>query len=309
MLNIRLQVKFIISTILLFLFSSDFYGQNIEEFNNSTIELHDSHELFRPDTEAKYTLILFGGFPENVSDIKREFKIISEANKNEIAIIFLNFNKALWIDEEDKKKLNETIQEIILNYNLPDEKIYLGGFSSGGNIALLLSNYLFEVDSQIRPSGVFIIDSPVDLLKLHELCQKNIKLKHSALSVNESKYLVNFMENELGDPALNREKYIKYSPYFSEDSNIENVENLAKIKVRFYSEPDVQWWKENRSNDVTDLNANWIQRLANDLKKESKKETIEYIQTINKGYRANGERHPHSWSIVDIPNLIHWIKR
>ena len=307
MSKIRMKLK-LISIIILF-FSADIYGQNSNEFIDRSIELPNDHELFIPATEVKYTLILFGGFPENVSDIKREFRIISEANKNEIAIIFLNFNRALWLDKEDKKKLHETLQEIILNYNLPDEKIYLGGFSSGGNIALLLSNYLFEVDSQIRPSGVFIIDSPVDLLKLHELCQKNIKLKHSALSVNESKYLVNFMENELGDPALNREKYIKFSPYFSEDSNIENVENLAKIKVRFYSEPDVQWWKENRSNDVTDLNANWIQRLANDLKKESKKENIEYIQTINKGYRANGERHPHSWSIVDIPNLINWIKR
>ena len=34
---------------------------------------------------------------------------------------------------------------------------------------------------------------------------------------------------------------------------------------------------------------------------------VEYIPTENMGFRANGERHPHSWSIIDKVGLIKWI--
>ncbi|MDX6747060.1 hypothetical protein SHK09_09685 [Polaribacter sp. PL03] len=36
-------------------------------------------------------------------------------------------------------------------------------------------------------------------------------------------------------------------------------------------------------------------------------DNIKLINTKNRGYRANGERHPHSWSIVDEKDLINWI--
>ena len=36
-------------------------------------------------------------------------------------------------------------------------------------------------------------------------------------------------------------------------------------------------------------------------------EQVELIQTQNKGFRANGERNPHSWSIVDVDDLIYWM--
>jgi hypothetical protein len=34
----------------------------------------------------------------------------------------------------------------------------------------------------------------------------------------------------------------------------------------------------------------------------------EFIKTENRGIRANGEIHPHSWSIVEKESLIKWIK-
>ncbi len=34
---------------------------------------------------------------------------------------------------------------------------------------------------------------------------------------------------------------------------------------------------------------------------------VEYIPTENKGYIANGERHPYSWSIVDKEELVDWM--
>ena len=58
--------------------------------------------------------------------------------------------------------------------------------------------------------------------------------------------------------------------------------------------------------DYDQMNSFYIERLSAVLKKSSFR-TIEYIKTENKGYRANGERHPHSWSIVDVDELIEWM--
>ena len=58
--------------------------------------------------------------------------------------------------------------------------------------------------------------------------------------------------------------------------------------------------------DYDQMNAYYIKRLSESLKK-SGFSRVEYIPTENKGYRANGERHPHSWSIVDKKELIKWI--
>ena len=55
-----------------------------------------------------------------------------------------------------------------------------------------------------------------------------------------------------------------------------------------------------------DTPAYYIQKLSESLKKRDFT-NVTYIPTENKGYRANGNRHPHSWSIVDKENLMNWI--
>jgi len=61
-----------------------------------------------------------------------------------------------------------------------------------------------------------------------------------------------------------------------------------------------------RQTDFESTNAYTLQRTAAVLKK-NRWNDVELIETKDKGYRADGERHPHSWSIVDTENLIHWI--
>ena len=33
----------------------------------------------------------------------------------------------------------------------------------------------------------------------------------------------------------------------------------------------------------------------------------EFIVALGKGYRLNGERHPHSWSLIDPAESVRWI--
>ena len=46
-------------------------------------------------------------------------------------------------------------------------------------------------------------------------------------------------------------------------------------------------------------------QLLNDLGNNR----AEFINAFQKGYRLEGNRHPHSWSIVDPVECIRWIKK
>ncbi|MEZ5040542.1 MAG: hypothetical protein R2828_11630 [Saprospiraceae bacterium] len=75
------------------------------------------------------------------------------------------------------------------------------------------------------------------------------------------------------------------------------------ISVPF--ENDVQWWMENRGKDYYGMNAIDAAALINALRLQGN-DKAELILTQNKGYRPDGTRHPHSWSIVDEQELVDW---
>ena len=303
-------MKLLLTILLSFIFIIS--CNNSKKINNSVTEYKETverlYELNMPNkTTMKGVLILFGGYSENAQAIRREFSILNLAKKNDIAVLYINFNAKLWLEDDEKIELAELLQNIFKEHKLPKKNVYIGGFSSGGNISLLISNYLVKVNNKIQPKGIFIVDSPIDLLALYQLCEKNIARNYSESSVKEAKWLINLFNSQIGDPKNNLDKYEKKSPYISKTNNIANLSSLENIKIRFYTEPDTTWWKTKRQNDPEDLNAYSITKLTKELKNKYDKKQIELIQTENKGYRSNGVKHPHSWSIVDKNNLINWI--
>ncbi|MDO3695930.1 hypothetical protein QVZ41_13850 [Wenyingzhuangia sp. chi5] len=277
-----------------------------KEINTETFET-SNFELIKTIGDTKAVLILFGGFGENPTDIKREFKILDITKKNQITLILMNYSKKLWLEEFEKKELAKLLQETLEKHNLNKKDIYIGGFSSGGIMSLQISNYIIGMkEFYIDPKGVFIVDSPIDLLELYKASKKNISRDFSSVSVEESKWLINTLEKKLGNPEKGISKYEKYSTYTLETDYIKNLKKLNKTKIRLYTEPDTIWWKENRMADYEQMNAFHIKKLYESLKRHNFKE-VEYIPTKNKGYRADGERHPHSWSIINKEDLINWI--
>ena len=114
------------------------------------------------------------------------------------------------------------------------------------------------------------------------------------------------LNSKFGKPSETIEKYELLSPYTNQTQNINNVLDLKYVKIRFYTEPDIDWWKINRENDLEDLNAFQIRNFYKELNNNGFF-NIELIETKEKGVRANGTKHPHSWSIVDKSNLINWM--
>lgn len=272
----------------------------------STTYITTDYELVKAKNQ-KALLVLFPCFPCDAEHTKQAFDISALCAQHDISILMLNFNKKLSLKKEDKDYLTILITNTINKHRLSKTNIVFGGFSSGGNISLLLGNHLLSNPETINPSGIFIVDSPVDILGLYNTSQKNLELNFSESSVQESLWIKSLLEQELGTPDSSLKTYEQASPYTDKTKNINNVSFLKKIKIRFYTEPDVAWWQKHAKNNYEDLNAFYIERLYETLKTEFNNPRIELIKTKNKGYKIDGRRHPHSWSIIDKQNLINWI--
>jgi hypothetical protein len=267
----------------------------------------EHYELLLPKGEVKQVLILFPGYGENPEDIKTEFNIVEPAISQGIGIAFMKFNRHLWLSKQEKIHLSTLLEQMLKENALKDKSIYIGGFSSGGNVALLVSNHLMKQEKGIKLKGVFIIDSPVDLLGLYENSKKNIARNVSQVSVEESKMVVNLFESTFGKPEQVLDQYEEHGVYTQKTHNTNNLSSLKDVKIRLYTEPDTLWWKQNRGYAYQEMNAYFIKSLSEELSQKIGNK-VEYIPTQNRGYRSNGDRHPHSWSIVEVDELLQWIR-
>lgn len=254
---------------------------------------------------SKATLVLFPGGGTNAAYTKQEFDIVGAANAHNISVLMLNFNRHLWIDATATKQLAKQLEAIFDQNHLKTKDLFIGGMSIGGNVALTLSNHLQQNHTNIAPKGIFIVDSPLDLYALYESSKKDIaNPKFDKERLAEPKWIVHYFEEAFTKDSL-LQNIQKVSPFTLQNSYT-SVSSLKNTKVRFYTEPDSLWWKENRQTDFESTNAYTIQQITKALKAQSWKQ-LELIETTTKGYRANGDRHPHSWSIVDIRDLLDWM--
>jgi len=304
------QISILIPIFLIFNSCKQNYNQdNVEHSKKTEYEqvLTTEYELYKPNSKPNAVLVLFGGYPEVAEDIKREFRILEKAKKNEIAVVFSNYNKTLWLKGNELKVLANQLQQIFTDNKLPNDNIYFGGFSSGGDVALLIGDYFAErKKTGLMPKGIFIVDSPIDLAELYFSSEKNLQRKFSEVSIQESNWLIKELGDRFGNPNNDLSAYEEHSVFTLKTGNTHNIENLKRTKLRLYTEPDTLWWKENRMADYEQTNAYLIKKLSEQLT-DSGFTNVEYIPTENRGYRANGERHPHSWAIVETDNLIGWM--
>lgn len=268
----------------------------------------DDYTLVKAKNQ-KGLLILFPCFPCDAQNTFNEFNIVASTIENGISVLAMNLNQRLYLSEYEKADLAALLEKIIQQENLTQKNIVVGGFSSGGNVSMLISNYLIKNNSEIKIKGVFIVDSPIDLLGLYRNAEENIKLNFSKPAIQEATWIKNLFDNEFGKPLDGISKYEIHSPYTFQTQNIENLKHLENIKIRLYTEPDLKWWKESRNRDYEYLNAFYLEKLYGKLIKEFGNKNVEFITTENRGYRANGERHPHSWSIVDEKDIVNWMNK
>jgi len=325
----------IILTIALFLTGWQLFGQmtstiNLEEpylgnLEKNKIDLVDetylyindgqSKELFyyasKPQNKIKGTLILLPPTAQPVEGVLNEnSKLIALAHQNGILVLVPSINYNLCLDEVAMKFLNKTFEEAIKKYKAPVDKIVIGGFSLGGMNAIRYTQLANENSklTTIKPIAVYGVDPPLDWARIYYSFLQTKELNFSEVAVNEAtNYLAKLEQGFGGSPKEVPEMYLKHSMYSKTEKKGGNAIYLKDTPIRIYADVDLEWHLKERQTDLYNINALDQTAMINQLRIAGN-EKAEFINALGKGYRTNGTRHPHSWSIVDAVELMDWLE-
>jgi len=262
-----------------------------------------------PKGKIEGALLLLPGFGQLAQHVLPETKLHEVAAKNNFLTICFSTRFRSSADDFYQKKLNAALEDVIKRYELNPNKFVIGGFSAGGVIALRYTELCKEFPDQfpINPQGVFMADSPVDMFLIHEFFEEAIKENRSEVAVAEAKGSIAYLKKNYGKtPPEDPEFYGKLSPFSINPKYGENEKHLKDVAVRTYHDVDINWRLLNRNQPMRFQNYIATSELINRLLLMGN-ERAEFIQTFETGYRSNGKRHPHSWSIIDEEECIDWV--
>jgi hypothetical protein len=301
----------------------------------NTSSLVDTANIYQGDGESS-SLFYYTMTPQTTKSVIVLFPSAFEScesviscNKNLIqkcfdkgimtVVISSNFNRSLSLDKFAFEFINTTFIEIVTMFKVPKEKFILCGLSLGGMNALRYTEMSQDknYNTSIKPLAVIGVDPPVDEMGLYKRAIDEVNLyqpdslKLSSGRQNafaEGKMLVtDFIEMYGGSPDQVPNKYIQHSPYTRTEKDGGNAKYLLKTPTKIYCDPDINWHLTNRQRDFYHINASDQTALINFLSLNGNNKA-EFKSCIGKGYRLDGTRHPHSWSIIDADDCIKWIE-
>ena len=260
--------------------------------------------LFFAQPDDQHLLVLFPGSFQTPEQVLEEFPLQKEMQEASIGVLIMDQHDRLWMSEQELGFCIDQINTIVSTNELELKSIQFGGYSSGGNHALLLANEWSKQALAPKVSHVFVVDTPVDLLKLYTYANIVLENPTEKRNAREAQYIVDHMAAHIGDdPSPNAIR--KVSPFDPYNRSLPHLSELKETKIRLYTEPDEEWWLKERDQPKEFMNSTSIKRLHDYLRASGF--SSELMLSENRGYRANGTRHPHSWSIVDISDLTDWL--
>ncbi|MBK7887857.1 MAG: hypothetical protein IPJ86_11350 [Bacteroidetes bacterium] len=254
-------------------------------------------------------LVLLAGFGQIPEDSPPETKIHTTAYSNNILTLFIAGGNKLYADSITTTKITKIIEDVLARYKVNKNTFVFGGFSAGGMIAMRYVELCYEFPDRfpIQPKGIFTVDSPIDIFTIYEQLEDSKENKYSELAVEEAVRAIKHINDDYGIPRENISTYGKLTAFSMNKEYGQNEKYLKNIAVRTYHDVDIAWRIKNRNQTVHRSNYEVTAELINRLVLMGNTKA-EFIQTFQTGYRSNGQRHPHSWSIVDPVDLIQWAK-
>lgn len=287
-------------------------GQTISKIVLDKTDTHSGYYLvIEPEKRdsIKGVLVLLAGFGQTPEHTVPETKLHLEAySKNILTVLCAGGNK-LYADSITQQKLSIILKDVISRFGVKPTDFVLGGFSAGGMIAMRYTELCKEFPDKfpIQPKGIFTVDSPIDIFTIYEQLEETARNKYSEIAVEEAVRAIAFIKNDFGVPRENIETYAKLTPFSMNKAYSQNEIFLKDIAVRTYHDVDIAWRIINRNQTVHLSNYEMSAELINRLVLMGNKRA-EFMQSFKTGYRSNGQRHPHSWSIVDEKELIFWME-
>jgi len=264
-----------------------------------------------PIGEIKAVLVLLPGFSQKSEDIFTNSEIHEEAYKRNILTIGFSGINNLTADSTLQLKISNVLSHVLENTDIGNDQFVIGGYSAGGVIALRYTELCHQFPDRfpILPKGVFMVDAPIDLYHLWKYQEENIINNTSSVAINEARFVGQYFKDKFGaTPSENPNLYRSLSPFSINKEWGNNERYLENVAVRAYHDVDIAWRLTNRNQSAGFGNYIPTSELINRLIMMGNAKA-EFIQTFKTGYRKNGERHPHSWSIVDEKECVQWIRR
>jgi dienelactone hydrolase len=295
-------------TLLMLFFITNLFAQKTEqvflEENDSTRNFYTL--IYPPDLPWQGYVVILPGFGQTAEMTLDQTDLPKITARNGLLTIIPTLQDGVLsfgVDSSSQQALHRIIEDVRSKHDLAGLPYFIGGFSIGGSCAIK-----YAQDSTIKPAAVFGIDPPRDFERFYHSSQRDIRLSVDKEPSQENVYMVERIEKEFGGtPATALSNFHRISPYSFTDHNQRAVKKMVDLPLRIYSEPDIEWWLNERDFDFTSINVTECSAMINELRRLGS-EKAELIVTANKGFRKPYDtRHPHSWSIVDNEELVAWL--
>lgn len=260
---------------------------------------------------ARGLLVLLPGFGEPARDVFCATSLAQEAAQLGFVVLVVDINDHICLDSADTRLLNEVIGQAVRQRPALAQRLVVGGFSAGGQLAFAYAEGLVR-DSTQRPwrlRGVLGVDPPLDLAMHWQRAEYHLAKQDCPAFRPYDQRTIQQLNRELGgSPARLPGVYLARSAFVHTDSAGGNARWLRAVSVRLYAEPDLAFWQATcPSQQPEDLNAYGAVALIARLRRQGNTRA-QYIQTTGKGF-VGRHRMPHSWSIVDAADCAKWLEK
>ena len=265
-----------------------------------------SYYAVKPKEHPTGALVLLPSFYEQPEQVLgNNSALIKLALENNLLVIVPTINTNLCLKKPSLDFLNNVFSDAVSRYKCPEKNFIIGGFSLGGMNALRYTELAYEDQrtTVVRPKAVFGVDPPTDLVLLYN---KQLKQLAKDSTHSEAQLVLDGLHEDIGPLEANYDRFVELSAYSYAESKGGNLQYLMDVPVRIYCDPDIDWWMENRNFSYYDINASDLSAMILQLK-EMGHTNAEFINALGRGYRENGNRHPHSWSLIEPEECMQWI--
>jgi hypothetical protein len=303
-------MKIIYSICLLLAFNTTFAQYIEKKWFDKADSVYGYYTVIPPlSNRVQGALLLLDGFGGNADQFFSETKIHNVSWNNDILTVAIPTGMRLYADKSMIDLLNRISKEVADTWHLRKDQFAIGGMSSGGTIALRYAELCHETPTAypVSPKAVFIVDSPVDLIDLYKSEERDLEKNNGGWWLGENRMIIDRFKTELGDPSRDIAKYKAVSPMLREGKDSTNEKWLKDIAVRTYHDVDISWHLQNRGRSFYETNMLNGSELISRLVRMGNKQA-EFVASKIPGRRSNGQRHPHTWGIVDETDLVQWIK-
>jgi hypothetical protein len=215
---------------------------------------------------------------------------------------------SLYLDARSMRGLELMLLDAAARTDAPPGRVAVGGISLGGTAAVAFAEFcaVGRCPRSVIPRAVFAVDAPLDMERLWRASVARVRWDKTGEGVPEARWVLDHLVQVMGGTPNDRPaEYAARSPFRYEEPQGGSARFLLGTPLRLYAEPDMDFWLS-RGLDYYQINAFDAAGLANRLRHLGQ-DDVELILTSGRGVRPDGVRNPHSWSIVDEPNLARWL--